>query len=148
MRDEPGDQRSEDPAPEPQPTGRSHYEDLNFEVPLATPAPGRRTPTVTVAAVVLGFSGLLPLISVIAFSPSGGVAIALLVLGVAELLGAALVLLLHPLGRALGFVLGSVGLVIGLITARSSPANGLVTMGLNGYVIYAMAISGASFRRG
>jgi len=38
--------------------------------------------------------------------------------------------------------------VIGLVTARSSPANGLVTMGLNGYVIYAMAISGASFRGG
>jgi hypothetical protein len=143
MPDEP-----EDPAPEPAATGRSHYEDFDFEVPQATPAPGRRTATLTVAAVVLAFSGLLPLISVIAFSPSGGIAIALLVLGVAELFGAALVLLLHPLGRMLGFVLGGVGLVIGLITARSSPANGLVTMGLNGYVIYAMAISGASFRRG
>jgi hypothetical protein len=97
---------------------------------------------------VLVFSGVLPLVSVLAFSPEGGVAIALIVLGVAELLGATLVLLLHPLGRALGFVLGGVGLVIGLVTARSSPANGLVTMGLNGYVIYAMAISGASFRRG
>jgi hypothetical protein len=138
----------EDPAPEPPPTGRSHYEDLDFEVPQATPAPGRRTPTLTVAAVVLLFSGLLPLVSVLAFRPGGGATIALIVLGIAELLGAALVLLLYPFGRMLGFALGGVGLVIGLLTARTSPANGLVTMGLNGYVIYAMAISGASFRRG
>jgi hypothetical protein len=143
MRDEP-----EDRAPEPPSTGRSHYEDLDFEVPQATPAPGRRTPTLTVAGVVLVFSGVLPLVSVLAFSPESGVAIALIVLGVAELLGAALVLLLQPIGRVLGFVLGCVGIVIGLVTARSSPANGLVTMGLNGYVIYAMAISGASFRGG
>ena len=143
MRDEP-----EDPAAEPPPPGRSHFEDLDFEVPQATPAPGTRTPTLTVAAVVLLFSGLLPLVSVLAFRLGGAAAIALIVLGVAELLGAALVLLLYPLGRLLGFVLGGIGLVIGLLTARSSPANGLVTMGLNGYVIYAMAISGAPFRRG
>jgi hypothetical protein len=79
---------------------------------------------------------------------SGAIAIALVVLGVAELAGAALVFLLHPVGRVLGFVLGAVGVVIGLATAGNSPANGLVTVGLNGYVIYAMAASGSSFRRG
>jgi hypothetical protein len=134
--------------PEPAPTGRSHYEDLDFEVPEAAVAPGTRTPTVTVAAIVLGFSGLLPILAVIGFRPSGGLAVGLIVLGLVELLGAALVFLLHPIGRVLGFVLGGVGIVIGLLTARSSPADGLVTMGLNGYVIYAMAVSGSSFRRG
>lgn len=134
--------------PEPAPTGRARYEDLDFEVPQPTVARGRRTPTLTVAAVVLGFSGLLPLLAVVGFRPTREVALGLIVLGVAELIGAALVLLLHPFGRTLGFVLGCVGLVLGLVTARSSPANGLVTMGLNGYVIYAMAVSGSSFRRG
>ena len=142
MSDEPEEQ------PEPAPTGRSHYEDLDFEIPQPILAPGGRTPTVTVAGVVLVFSGLLPLLAVLGFRPSGSLVVVLVVLGVAELIGATLVLLLHPLGRVLGFVLGCVGLVIGLATARSSPANGLVTMGLNGYVIYAMAVSGSSFRRG
>ena len=75
-------------------------------------------------------------------------AIVLVVLGIAELIGATLVFLLHPLGRPLGIVLGCVGIVLGIVTGRSSPANGLVTIGLNGYVIYAMAVSGSSFRRG
>ena len=133
---------------EPQPTGRSRYEDYDIEVPQPVSSPGSRTPTVTVAAVVLLFSGLLPLLAVLGFRPSGTIAIALVVLGIAELAGAALVFLLHPVGRILGFVLGAVGIVIGLLTAGKSPANGLVTVGLNGYVIYAMAVSGSSFRRG
>lgn len=91
---------------------------------------------------------MLPLLSVLVFSPSRGTKIGLIVLGVVELLGAGLVALLHPFGRPLGIVLGCVGLVLGLLTARSSPANGLVTMGLNGFVIYAMAVSGSAFRRG
>jgi hypothetical protein len=134
--------------PEPTPTGRSRYEDYDLEVPQPTAAPGSRTPTLTVAAVVLGFSGLLPLLSVLAFRPSGDVAIVLVVLGIAELIGATLVFLLHPLGRPVGIVLGCVGIVLGIVTGRSSPANGFVTIGLNGYVIYAMAISGSAFRRG
>ncbi len=136
---------SDEPEPsqpsEPTPTGRSRYEDFDLEVPQPTASRGSRTPTLTVAAVVLFFSGLLPLISVLAFRPSGDVAIVLAVLGVAELIGATLVFLLRPLGRPLGIVLG-------IVTGRSSPANGLVTIGLNGYVIYAMAVSGSSFRRG
>jgi hypothetical protein len=38
--------------------------------------------------------------------------------------------------------------VLGLVSARSSAANGLVTMALNGFVIYALASSGPAFRRG
>jgi hypothetical protein len=145
MSDEPD---ATDPTRDPAPSGRSRYEDFDLEVPQPTSIPRRRTPTITVAAVVLGFSGLLPLLSVLVFSPSRGTKIGLIVLGVVELLGAGLVALLHPFGRPLGIVLGCVGLVLGLLTARSSPANGLVTMGLNGFVIYAMAVSGSAFRRG
>ena len=68
-------------------------------------------------------------------------------LGVFELVATALVAMLHPLGRPIGIALGCVGLVLGLVSARSSPANGLVTMGLNGFVIYALASSGPAFRR-
>jgi hypothetical protein len=144
------DDETQEPRPpsDPSPTRRSRYEDYDIEVPKPMAAPGRRTPTLTVATVVLGFSGVLPILSVLAFSPSTETAIGLLVLGVTELVGAALVALLHPFGRTLAIVLGCVGLVIGLVTARSSPANGLVTMGLNGYVIYAMVVSGPAFRRG
>lgn len=130
------------------PLGRSHYEDFDLS---ATPKPlaasRRRTPTLTVAAIVLGFSGVLPLLTVFLFDVGGTAAIALGVLGVFELVATALVAMLHPLGRPIGIVLGCVGLVLGLVSARSSPANGLVTMGLNGFVIYALASSGPAFRR-
>ena len=130
------------------PLGRSHYEDFDLS---ATPPPHRasrrRTPTLTVAAIVLGFSGVLPLLTVFLFDVGGAAALALGVLGVLALVAAALVAMLHPLGRPVGIALGCLGLVVGLVSARSSPANGLVTMGLNGFVIYALASSGPSFRR-
>ena len=134
--------------PEPAPTGRSSYEDFDIEVPKPMAGPRRRTPTVTVAAIVIGISGLLNVLAVFGFGLGGAIAGVLLVLGVAQLVGAALVFLLQPIGRIAGFALGSVGIVIGVLQARSSPADGLVTLGLNAYVIYAMAVSGSSFRRG
>jgi hypothetical protein len=137
-----------DPHALDRPLGRSHYEDFDLS---ATPPPQRasrrRTPTLTVAAIVLGFSGVLPLLTVLLFDVGGTAALALGVLGVLALVAAALVAMLHPLGRPVGIAIGCLGLVVGLVSARSSPANGLVTMGLNGFVIYALASSGPSFRR-
>ena len=76
---------SDEPEPsqpsEPTPTGRSRYEDFDLEVPQPTTAPGSRTPTLTVAAVVLGFSGLLTVMSVLAFRPTAGFVVGLLALG-------------------------------------------------------------------
>ncbi len=136
-----------DDRPEQAPGGRSRYEDYDIEVPKPMASPRRRTPTVTVAAIVIGISGLLNLLAVFGFRVGGGIATVLVVLGVAQLVGATLVFLLQPVGRILGFALGGVGIVIGVLQARTSPADGLVTLGLNGYVIYAMAVSGSSFRR-
>lgn len=140
-----------DPSPQPDavPSGRSRYEDYDLS-DVATPAaaPRRRTPTIAVAALVLAFSGVLPLITLVAFRPSGVAAIAFLILGVAELAGAALVFALHPLGRPVGLALGCIGVVVGLVSASQSPANGVVTLALNGFVIYAVASSGPAFRRG
>jgi hypothetical protein len=134
--------------PERPPSGRSSYEDFDVEVPKPMASPRRRTPTVTVAAIVVGISGLLNLLAVFGFGLGGTIAAVLLMLGLAQLVGATLLFLLQPIGRVLGFVLGAVGIVIGLVQAGSSPADGIVTIGLNGYVIYAMAVSGSSFRRG
>jgi hypothetical protein len=141
-------ERTDAPHAVDRPLGRSHYEDFDLS---ATPPPsrprGRRTPTLTVATIVLGFSGVLPLLTVVLFGVGGNAAIALGALGVLELVATALVAMLHPLGRPIGIALGCLGLVVGLVSARSSPANGLVTMGLNGFVIYALASSGPAFRR-
>jgi len=111
MNDEPG------AAPEPhEPTpGRSRYEDFDLADLQAGPQgaarpTGRRTPLLTVAAIVLAVSGLMPILVVIGFHPGG--------------------------------------VVIGVLSARHSAVNGLVAIGLTGYVIYACAVSGPSFRRG
>ena len=51
-------------------------------------------------------------------------------------------------GRWLGIVLAVVGIGLGIARASSTPASGLVTMLLNGFVIHALASSGPAFRRG
>ena len=130
-----------------QPSGRSHYEDFDLSDTPPPVALGRRTPTLTVAAVVLGFSGVLPLLTIFLFHVEGTATIMLAVLGVLELTAAALVATLRPVGRPIGIVLGCLGLVVGVVSARTSPANGLVTIALNGFVIYALASSGPAFRR-
>jgi len=135
--------------PDPVPTGRSRYEDYDLsDVAAPAPAPRRRTPTLAVAALVLAISGVLPMITVVAFRPEGSAALAFLVLGIAEIAGAALVFMLHPLGRPVGLVLGCIGIGLGIAAAAQSPANGVVTIALNGFVIYALASSGPAFRRG
>ena len=144
--DEP--EHAEGAEPSEQPLGRSRYEDFDLSVKPPLSAPRRRTPTLTVAAVVLGFSGVLPLLTVFLFHVEGAAAVGLAVLGVLELTAAALVAMLRPIGRPIGIGLGCLGLVLGVVSARTSPANGLVTMALNGFVIYALASSGPAFRRG
>jgi hypothetical protein len=129
------------------PTGRSRYEDYDIETPVSATPVGRRTPALTLATVVLALSGVLPLLTIVLFQPPRNTAIALGVLGVAEVAGAILVGLLRPIGRPVGIVLGIVGVVLGIVTARSSAANGLVSIGLSAFVIYALASSGPAFRR-
>jgi len=148
MSDRSDEPERQEAAPPEQPLGRSRYEDFDLSDTPPPVAVGRRTPTLTVAAVVLAFSGVLPLLTIFLFHVEGSTRIALVALGVAELVGAALVAMLRPIGRPVGITLGSLGLVLGVVSARTSPANGLVTMALNGFVIYALASSGPAFRRG
>ena len=72
MNDRPG----VDPEQPERPSGRSRYEDFDLaeiqaEQQRAPRPPGRRTPTITVAAIVLAVSGLQPLILVVAFRQIG-----------------------------------------------------------------------------
>ena len=143
----------EQPDPSVPSTGRSSYENFDLAEIQAeqrrAPQPrGRRTPTITVAAIVLAVSGLQPLILVIAFRPEGATGVAVAVWGALCLVTAALVATLQPIGRPLGIVVGSIGVAISVATARHSAVNGLIGVALTGFVIYACAVSGPSFRRG
>ncbi len=103
----------------------------------------------TTAAVVLFVSALMNGVAAGLLSLEGSSLWVSAGLAVAQLVGALLVALLLPIGRPLGIVLGVVGVVMGLSVALDGgTSSGLITMGLNGFVIYALAASGPSFRRG
>jgi len=148
------------PGPEPssKPPG-SRFEDLSdFEVPVDAVATGHRTPILITAAAVL-FAGalfavlylvlLLPFASSDRGSSVSAVVVGfLLVYGALQAVAGLLVLLLRQSGRWLGIVLAVVGIGLGIARASSTPASGLVTILLNGFVIYALASTGPAFRRG
>jgi uncharacterized membrane protein HdeD (DUF308 family) len=79
---------------------------------------------------------------------SGGAVAVLIAYGIGQAVAGVLVLMLVPFGRWLGIVVGIVGIVLGLVRATSTPASGLVSILLSAFVIYALASSGPSFRRG
>jgi hypothetical protein len=141
---------------EPSPPGqgeprRSRFEDLSDVTPPAPMRgrPGRRPAIVTTAAVVLFVSALMNGAAAGLLSLEGSSLWVSAGLAIAQLVGAMLVALLLPIGRPLGIVLGVVGIVMGLSVALAGGAtSGLITMGLNGFVVYALAASGPSFRRG
>jgi hypothetical protein len=138
--------------PESRPTGPSRFEDLSEFRDLSsapTPAAARRRPAlVTTATVVFAVSAILNGIVVFAFSPTGGALWVSAVLGAGQALGAVLVFLLVPLGRPFGIALGFAGVVMGVALATGDAMSGLVTIGVNGFVIYGLAASGPAFRRG
>jgi hypothetical protein len=131
---------------EPQEPRRSRFEDLSVPVPAPAPV-RRRTATVTTAALILLVSGALTVLTVFVLKPSSGFLPLYAVLGILQLIGAVLVFALMPVGRSLGIALGAIGVVVGFTLLGSSALNGLMTIALNGYVIYALASSGPSFRR-
>ena len=139
-----------EPTPPSDEPRRSRFEDLSdIRVPMPRPAERSRPAIVTTAAVVLFVSALMNGIVAALLSPEGSSLWITACLAVAEAVGALLVVLLVPFGRPFGIVLGAIGFVIGLTVAiDGAAASGLVTMGVNGFVIYALAASGPSFRRG
>jgi len=149
MSDTPREERPEDQAAgAPSVPGRSRYEDYDLTVPIPPPrSTKRRTPTLVMAGVVLAITGAMALLLVVVVGLDSNLALPLIAFGIVELVGAVLVFLLHPLGRPVGIALGALGIVLGIVSAASSPANGLVSLALNGFVIYALASSGPAFKR-
>ncbi|HSL11098.1 MAG TPA: hypothetical protein VLA82_07265 [Actinomycetota bacterium] len=115
----------------------------------------------TAAGVVLVLVGaFVAVASVLAVAPSdgmdllgvdltGGTAATLfLVLAAVYALTGLLIVLRRPVGRPIGFVVGVVALLIGLAQMPSAGVNGIPTVGVAVFVLYALAIGGNDFRRG
>ena len=131
---------------DPREPERSRFED--FEIP--EPLPSRsssRSPSVVTAAVVLLVSALLNVLAAVVFHPSAAATAFYLVLGVVQLIAGGLVLARLPAGRWLGITLGAVGIAVGVAIMSRNAINGLITVLLNGFVIYALAAFGSAFRR-
>src|SRR5262249_650441 len=115
---------------------------------------GRRTAILITASVVL-FAGavfaLLSLVLVSRFSTettsvSGTTVALVLVYGTVQAIAGILVLLLVPFGRWLGIAVAAGGVMVG--GGAWARTNGVVSILLSALVIYALASSGPSFRRG
>jgi hypothetical protein len=69
-----------------------------------------------------------------------------LVIGGVEVLVGILVLRLVPAGRVLGIIFGVLG-ILGALGSLGSPQS-MITLAVDGFVIYALATTGDAFRRG
>jgi hypothetical protein len=138
------------------PVRRSSFEDLSdLELERATTVTtGGRTAILITAAVVLFAGAVFALLSIVLVAEFSSASIShaavgfLLAYGILQAIAGVLVLLLLPAGRWLGIFLGVAGIGLGAVLASSAPGSGLVSILLSGFVIYALASSGPSFRRG
>jgi hypothetical protein len=131
---------------------------MDFEIPAPTAAPPRRSTRLTAAAGVLLLTGIFDVAGfVLVISthdstngiPRGfvrGEAFVLLALAALNLLAGLLVLRLRPNGRTLGLFVGVIGVLIGLTALASSPAQGLPTLVIAGFVVWVLATEGSAFR--
>jgi len=137
-----------DPTASPDPEhgdrpARSSFEDYEIPAPEQVQRVGRPA-VVTTAALVLLISAALHALAVFVFAQSP----AFLLLAAAQLVGAVLVFVLHPLGRPLALLLGAVGIVEGLAHTPTDATSGVMAIALNAFVIWAVVAAKASFRRG
>jgi hypothetical protein len=128
-----------------------------IESPLAEPR--RRPVAVTVAGALLivagGFAALASVLILLVGDGAtiegiGGETAAVavivsLVLASAEILAGVFVLRCLPLGRIVGIVVASLGILSGLVTIRTP--QGLVAVAIFGFVAYALATNAAPFAR-
>ncbi len=139
-----------DPAPSPEEPAprRSSFEDFEIPVPARPPAPLRRPAVLTTAAVVLIVAALMNALFLALFKPGGGGVWLIAAIAAAQAIAAVLILIRHPFGMPAGIVMGAVGIVLGIARAPADALSALMTMALSGFVIWAVASNGASFRRG
>ncbi len=100
----------------------------------------------TVAVLVVRASDGLTLVGI---DLSGSAAAALfVVLAIVYAVAGVLVLLRVPAGRPLGLAVGALALLIGLAQLPSAGFNGIPTVGVAGFILYALGVGGSDFRRG
>jgi hypothetical protein len=153
---------SVEPEPPEGPPKVSRYERFDIPVPMPAKGPKRRPAAVTTAAVVLLVSALFSALGIALLKMAGGSgyelagvhlssgasAVLFLGLGGLQAIAGLLVLMLNPAGRSLGIMLAVVGIVLALLGVASDSVNTLLSLALNGFVIYALGTSGSSFTRG
>jgi hypothetical protein len=150
------------PPPPPRPDTLWYADD---RAPASTPA---RPPLVTAAAVILIVLGVLQALGglvLLVVRPEDlgriasmgdlsldrvvrGAAVFILVVGSIEVLAGILVLRLSDGGRILAIVLVSIGILGGIGSVSGGNGLGVVTLGLNAFVIYVLFAHAAAFRGG
>ena len=133
--------------------------DESMPVPAPAPSPMVRSSVVSTAAAILVVIGVFLAAIAIVFVPGGGIELGSVdvadstalagFLAAAALYVVAGVLVFRrlPAGRTLGVVIGVLGLVFGILQLPSSGVAGLPTLGVNAFVIWALASGGSAFRR-
>jgi hypothetical protein len=148
-----------DQLPPPPASSYERWEDRVAEARPGTLRP-RRPGIVTAAAVLLLVGGgLTTLASILILSAGDRTALPgigtdavhtvgtiALVIGAVEVLVGILVLRLVPAGRVLGIIFGVLGL-LGALRSLGSPQS-MITLAVDGFVVYALATTGDAFRRG
>jgi hypothetical protein len=134
--------------------------DVSMPVPVPQASRPERSSSITAAAAILVVIGVFVAAVAVVFLPGGDIELAtntvsdtlamtaFLVMSTAYIAAGVLVYRRHQAGRALGIAIGALGVLFGIVQLPSSGAAGLPTLAVNGFIIWALASSGASFRRG
>jgi len=124
-----------------------------MQVPTPVAGPPRRPGPVTGAAWALIVIGVLTLLAGLFVSglgiEVGAVAVVMtivLAIGAGNVLAGVLVLRLSPIGRVLGFVFAGLGLVGGIAQLGRSAGSSIITLAVDGFILWALATNGDSFR--
>ena len=125
--------------------------------PPAGPPPaagGARPPLVTAAAVLLFIAGGFGILGGLLLTTATGLSSIFLIIGIlsiaigaAEIYAGVKCLQGQEQGRILGIVMGGVGAVFALISIGQSPATSVLSLALNGFIIYALVTTAAWFKR-
>lgn len=123
------------------------------------PVRTRNSLVTTAGAVLVVVGAFVAIASVLAVAPSDGLDLlgveldggqaAAVFLTLAAIYGVtgALVLARLPIGRPIGFVVGVLALVIGVAQLPAAGLNGIPTVGVAAFVLFALGVGGNDFRR-